>query len=69
MTKKIFLIAGTEDGRKLAEFLLERGFDVTASVVSDYGRQLLETCAGVKVNDKPLDRDGLEKILRDGKFD
>ena len=69
MNKKIFLIAGTEDGRKLAEFLLERGFDVTASVVSDYGRKLLETCAGVKVNDKPLDRDGLEKILRAGNFD
>ncbi len=69
MNKKIFLIAGTEDGRKLAEFLNERGFDVTASVVSDYGRKLLETCTGVKINDRPLDRDDLEKILRDGNFD
>lgn len=69
MNKKIFLIAGTEDGRKLAEFLLNHGFDITASVVSDYGRKLLETCAGVKINDKPLDRDGLTLILRDGNFD
>ena len=68
MDKKIFLIAGTEDGRKLAEFLLRRGFDVTASVVSDYGRKLLETCAGVKINDKPLNRDELEKILREENF-
>ena len=68
MNRKIFLIAGTQDGRELAKILLERGFDVTASVVSDYGRKLLETCAGVKINDKPLDADGLEKILRDGKF-
>lgn len=68
MDKKIFLIAGTEDGRKLAEFLLGRGFDVTASVVSDYGRKLLETCAGIKINDKPLDSDELEKILREGSF-
>lgn len=68
MNKKIFLIAGTEDGRKLAGFLLSRGFDVTASVVSDYGRKLLETCAGIKINDKPLDRDELEKILREGNF-
>ena len=69
MDKKIFLIAGTEDARKLAEFLLNRGFDLTASVVSDYGRKLLEPCAGVKINYKPLDRDELEKILCTGDFD
>ena len=68
MNKKIFLIAGTEDGRKLAEFLSGKNFDVTASVVSDYGRKLLESCAAVKINDKPLDRDELEKILREEKF-
>lgn len=68
MNKKIFLIAGTEDGRKLAEFLSEKSFDVTASVVSDYGRKLLETCAGLKINDKPLERDELEKILREDNF-
>ncbi|MBR6712274.1 MAG: precorrin-6A reductase [Selenomonadaceae bacterium] len=64
MNKKIFLIAGTADGRKLAEYLADKNFDVTASVVSDYGRKLLETCANVAINDKPLDRDELEKILR-----
>lgn len=69
MDKKVFLIAGTEDGRRLAEFLMSRDFDVTASVVSEYGRKLLETCAGVKINDKPLDKDDLEKILREGDFD
>lgn len=68
MNKKIFLIAGTEDGRKLAEFLSEKSFDVTASVVSDYGRKLLETCADIKINDKPLERDELEKILREDNF-
>ncbi|MBQ6296462.1 MAG: cobalt-precorrin-6A reductase [Selenomonadaceae bacterium] len=68
MNTKIFLIAGTEDGRKLAEFLSRKNFDVTASVVSDYGRKLLETCAGIKINDKPLDRDDLEKILREEQF-
>lgn len=68
MNKKIFLIAGTEDGRKLAEFLLEKNFDVTASVVSDYGRKLLQNCAGIKINSKPLDCDELEKILREEKF-
>ena len=68
MNKKIFLIAGTLDGRELAKFLIESGFDVTASVVSDYGRKLLETCAEIKINDKPLDAFELEKILREGDF-
>ncbi len=69
MSKKIFLLAGTEDGRKLAEFLVQRNFDVTASVVSDYGRKLLQNCADIKINDKPLDRNDLEKILLAGYFD
>ena len=68
MNTKIFLIAGTEDGRKLAKFLSQKNFNVTASVVSDYGRKLLETCAGIKINDKPLDRDELKKILREEHF-
>ena len=68
MNKKIFLIAGTQDGRELAELLLKSGLEVTASVVSDYGRKLLETCAGIKINDKPLDENELEKILREGDF-
>ena len=69
MNTKIFLIAGTADGRKLAEFLLAHGFKVTASVVSDYGRKLLENCAEIKINDKPLDENELEKILRAENFD
>ncbi len=69
MSKKIFLLAGTEDGRKLAEFLVQRNFDVTASVVSDYGRKLLQNCADIKINDKPLNRNDLEKILLAGYFD
>ena len=64
--KKIFLIAGTEDARRLAEILSAR-FDVTASVVSDYGRKLLQNCAA-KIFDRPLDRDELEKIFRAENF-
>ncbi|MBQ7493336.1 MAG: precorrin-6A/cobalt-precorrin-6A reductase, partial [Selenomonadaceae bacterium] len=66
MNKKIFLIAGTQDARRLAQLLLTKNFDVTASVVSDYGKKLLETCAGIKINEKMLERDDLEKILREG---
>lgn len=63
---KIFLTAGTEDGRKLAEFLKSHGYDVTASVVSDYGKKILQQYDGIKINDKKLDADELEKNLRAG---
>lgn len=65
---KIFLMAGTEDGRKLAEFLLSKGVEVTASVVSEYGKKLLEQYAGISINDKKLDAADLAEILTVGKF-
>ncbi len=66
---KIFLIAGTEDGRKLAKFLSDNGQEVTASVVSGYGKKLLEEYKNIKVNDKKLNAAELEKILRDEDFE
>lgn len=65
---KIFLIAGTEDGRKLAKFLSDRKFQVTASVVSEYGKKILEQYENIKINDKKLDAEELEKILREENF-
>ena len=59
----IFLIAGTKDGRKLAEFLSDNGYEVTASVVSEYGRKILEQYKKIKVNDKKLNSDELTEIL------
>ena len=63
--KKIFLIAGTEDGRELAGFLLSKGYDVTASVVSSYGRQLLEYYHGLKINDRKLDAEELSAYIEE----
>ena len=65
---KIFLMAGTEDGRKLAEFLLKKGYEVTASVVSDYGKKLLEQYDGISINDKKLNAAELAEFLTVGKF-
>ena len=62
----IFVIAGTEDGRELAGFLLNNGFDVTASVVSSYGKTLLERYEGIKINDKKLDENELVELLLNG---
>ena len=65
---KIFLMAGTEDGRELAEFLLKKGYEVTASVVSEYGKKLLEQYDGISINDKKLDAAELAEFLKVGKF-
>ena len=62
----IFVIAGTEDGRELAGFLLNHGFEVIASVVSSYGKTLLSRYEGIKVNDKKLDENELAEILLNG---
>ncbi|HCB92774.1 MAG TPA: precorrin-6A reductase [Selenomonas sp.] len=60
----IFVAAGTQDGRQLAGCLLEHGLSVTASVVSSYGEQLLKSYKGIKINDRPLDEDGLTEYLK-----
>lgn len=65
---KIFVVAGTEDGRELAEFLLARGHEITASVVSEYGRKLLEQYDGIKIIARKLDAEELAEILRTDKF-
>lgn len=65
----IFVIAGTEDGRELAGFLLNNGFEVTASVVSSYGKTLLERYEGIKINDKKLDENELVELLLTGDFE
>lgn len=65
---KIFLIAGTEDGRKLAKFLADKNFEVTASVVSEYGKKILEQYKNISINDKKLDAEELEKILHEENF-
>ena len=62
----IFVMAGTQDGRELVKKLLEQGYDVTASVVSSYGRQLLEENQGssLVINDEPMDEGALEAYFQ-----
>ena len=60
----IFAAAGTQDGRELIAYLLERGYDVVASVVSDYGKSLLPKHERLKVNAAPLDKEQLKNYLQ-----
>ena len=54
----IFVAAGTQDGRELAGLILGQGYEVTASVVSEYGEELLRRYRGIQVNNKAMDEAG-----------
>jgi precorrin-6A/cobalt-precorrin-6A reductase len=58
----ILVVAGTKDGREIAAELAARGFPVLVSVVSDYGRQLIEQ-DNLPVNACPLDSDGFKQLI------
>ena len=58
MAGRVFVAAGTRDGRELAGYILQQGYQVTASVVSSYGESLLNSYQGIQVSCEPLDEEG-----------
>jgi len=58
----ILVVAGTKDGREMAADLVTRGYPVLVSVVSDYGRQLLEQ-DNLPVSACPLDSNGFTQLI------
>ena len=59
----ILLIAGTKDGRKLAGFLIENNIEIIISVISNYGKELLQNYDNIKINDKKLDTNELVELI------
>ncbi|ADL07099.1 precorrin-6A reductase [Thermosediminibacter oceani] len=57
----ILVLAGTKDGRLLAEKLSSMGFEVFASVVTDYGGQLLGERVRVRIG--PFGDTGLREFI------
>ena len=53
MAGRVFVAAGTKDGRELAGYILQQGYQVTASVVSSYGESLLNSYQGIQVSCEP----------------
>lgn len=64
---KLFVLAGTEDGRELAEALKEQGNDVLVSTLTAYGADLaLEQ--GLQARHGAMDAQTLENLLKEGSF-
>ncbi len=60
----ILVIAGTKDGREIAEALEQEGYPLLISVTSEYGRQRLAERLQQCVNDNALDAAGLLELIR-----
>ena len=60
----IFVASGTQDGRGLVERLLNDGYKVMASVVTNYGKVLLPQHPNLIINDHKLDEEAMQKCLK-----
>jgi precorrin-6A/cobalt-precorrin-6A reductase len=59
----ILVLAGTQDGRELAETLAEAGRKVMISVVSNYAKELIHN-GNITINARPLDRIQLMDLIQ-----
>lgn len=65
----ILVLAGTRDGRDLADALAAAGFEVLASAATSYGAELLHAGApGLAVREGRLDQMALEGLLQSGQI-
>lgn len=69
MFSEILIFAGTTEGRTLSEYLAEAEIKHTICVATEYGEIVLRQHPLVKVHQGRMDREQIEKFLRDGKFD
>lgn len=69
MKKKIFVISGTFDGRLLIEWLLEKGYPITASVATELGASYLKSYSGLFVHTGRMNQEDLVSFLKENNFD
>ncbi len=62
--KCILVIAGTKDARDIIDQLLKIQADVVATVMTSFGRELLETYPGIKVYEGKLDSSGITGLVQ-----
>ncbi len=63
----IMVLAGTKDGRIIAESLYEKGLPVLATTVTEYGRRLFKP--GIDIRTGPLDKDTLRRVIAENNVD
>ena len=63
MKGKLLLFGGTEEGRRLAELLADRGWHVTLWVATRYGRELAQPRPGLAVQAGRLEEWKMEAML------
>lgn len=66
---EVLLFGGTTEGRILASQLCAAGCAVTACVATEYGEQLLEPTAGLRVLSGRRDQAAMEALLEERPFD
>lgn len=59
---KITVFAGTGDGRELSVYLANLGAEVTVSVATEYGAELM-ACSGVTVHEGRLDYEQMRSLI------
>lgn len=69
MLKRILLLAGTTEGRQLAQGLAHLNAEVLASVATDYGKSLLPPVENLRVRVGQLDRTGISALLEREEID
>ncbi len=64
----IFIASGTQDGRGLVQYLLDCEYKVMASVVTNYGKDLLPKHENLIINDHKLDEQAMSECLKQHKI-
>ena len=66
--KEILIFAGTTEGRKLSEYLVEAEISHTICVATEYGEIVLRQHTLVKVHQGRMNQEQIEKFLNNGEF-
>ena len=61
----IGFILGTSEGKKFLSLINEYTEDIIVSTATEYGGELLSDYKVKHINTKPLDKDGLNKLIKD----
>ncbi|MDO4325758.1 MAG: precorrin-6A reductase [bacterium] len=66
---KVWIAAGTTEGRILAEYCRENRIPAVASVVSSYGEQLIEEGESLTVHTGAMDAEQMERFIQEERID